>query len=303
MTIINIKDKYKIKVRKKFQRNLEIIQEEYILISYINKYFLKDSFNNKSGFGDIYNIIDNNENEYIIKIQKEKIKKKNYILREYKIYCELEGCGYISKYYDYFQYQKIKCLVLIKFDIDLKKLFYKDRIFYLTKRMSFYVKIFQIFEDMHNRKIIHGDIKFSNIMYNYKEDKIYLIDFGCSKKWDKNNTEKRITGTLRYASLNAHIGDCINNNNDIESLLYSILEIEIYPENLLWKGYYKKYDSILKKWYRIYRLKKAFLSLPYEKPRTMINLFKYYATQKEIKEKVNYNEYIKIIIRDMNKIY
>ena len=300
--IININDKYKIKVKKKFKTNLKIIKEECVLTSNINKYFLKESIYTKSGFGDISNIIDNNENEYIVKIQKEKIKKQNYILKEYKIYCELEGCGYISKYYDYFQYQELRCLVLIKFDIDLKKLFYKDRVFYLTKRMSFYVTIFGILEDMHKRKIIHGDIKFSNIMYNYKEDKIYLIDFGCSKKWE-NVTEKRISGTLRYASINAHLGNSINNHNDIESLLYSILEIEIYPQSLLWKGYYKKNDTTMKKWNRIYKLKKAFLSL-YDKPMNMAYLFKYYNFEKEInKEEIDYNEYIKIIIRDMYKMY
>jgi|TARA_B100001971_G_scaffold196188_1_gene203733 casein kinase 1 alpha len=300
---ININDKYKIKVKKKFKTNLQIIKEECVLTSYINKYFLKESIYTKSGFGDISNIIDNNENEYIIKIQKEKIKRKNYILKEYKIYCELEGCGYISEYYDYFEYQQLRCLVLMKFDIDLKKLFYKDRIFYLRKRMNFYVTIFEILEDMHNRKIIHGDIKFSNIMYNYKEDKIYLIDFGCSRKWDNKLTERRISGTLRYASLNAHIGDSVNNHNDIESLLYSMLEIEIYPEKLIWKGYYKKYDTTMKKWSRIYRLKKLFLLHNYNKPRSMINLFKYYALREENEEKVNYNEYIKMIVRDMNKMY
>ena len=300
---ININDKYKIKVKKKFKTNLKKIKEEYALTSYINKYFLKENIYNKSGFGDIYNIIDNNENEYVIKIQKEKIKKKNYVFKEYKIYFELEGCGYISEYYDYFQYKKLRCLVLIKFDIDLKKLFYKDRLFYLKKRNGFYVTIFEILEDMHNREIIHGDIKFSNIMYNYKEDKIYLIDFGCSIKIDENVTKKKISGTLRYASLNAHLGNSINYHNDIESLLYSILEIEIYPRSLLWKGHYKKIETTMKKWNRIYKLKVAFLSL-YNKPINMVYLFKYYNFEKEIyKEEINYNEYIKIIKRDMNKLY
>lgn len=300
MNITNIKDIYKIKKVSKYKTNLKKIKEE----SKLNKYFLKDYCNNKSGFGDIFVVIDKDETEYIMKIQKQKIKKKNYILREYEIYEHLKGYENISQYHDYFVCSSLRCLVIEKFDIDLKELYSKEKIFFYSKQHDFITKIFKILEYIHNRDIIHGDIKLSNIMYNFQQDKIYMIDFGCSRIWEKKYVQfeknRRIYGTLRYASLNAHLGNRINNFNDIESLLYSILEIELHPKKLLWRGQSRKTNSIIERWDKIYKIKKKYMEY-YKKPRNMINLFKYYKCQKETEylrtniTQVNYDNYIKII--------
>ena len=298
---MNIKyPKTQLKIKKKYRPNLKKIKEE----SQLNKYFLKNFCNVKSGFGDIFIVIDKDENEYIMKVQKNKIKKRNYILKEHKIYEHLKGYKNISQFYDYFECKSLRCLVLEKFDIDLKKLYNKDRIFFYKKQSEFIAKIFKILEDIHNLDIIHGDVKFSNIMYNFKEDKLYMIDFGCSRLWEKKYIQfeknKRISGTLRYASLNAHKGNCINNFNDIESLLYSILEVKLYPRQLLWKGQSKRVDSILERWDRIYKIKKRYLE-NYKKPKSMEKVFKYYKCQIETRYmfkniiQVNYDKYIELI--------
>jgi len=297
---MNIKyPKMKFKKKKKYKPSLKKIKEE----SKLNKYYIKDFCDNKSGFGDIFVVIDEYQNEYIMKIQKKKIKRKNYILKEYEIYEHLKGYKNISQYHDYFVCSALRCLVIEKFDIDLKKLYNKDRIFFYSKQVKFIAKIFKILEDIHNLDIIHGDIKFSNIMYNYKEDKLYMIDFGCSRIWEKKNIlfekNKRISGTLRYASLNAHMGYCVNNFNDIESLLYSILEIEVYPEQLLWKGKSKN-NNLLERWDKIYKIKKRYLEF-YRKPKSMRKIFKYYKCQKETSYmrkniiQVNYDKYIQLL--------
>lgn len=300
MIMLNIKDKYKIKKVVKYKTNLKKIKEE----SKLNKYFLKDFCNNKSGFGDIFVVIDKDENEYIMKIQKKKIKKKNYILQEYEIYEHLKGYKNISQYHDYFVCNSLRCLVIEKFDIDLKNLYNNDRIFFYSKQNEFIAKIFKILEHIHNRDIIHGDVKFANIMYNFKEDKLYMIDFGCSRMWGKKYIQfeknKRISGTLRYASLNAHMGNCINNYNDIESLLYSILEIELYPKQLLWRGKSRNANGVIERWDKIYKIKKKYLE-SYRKPSSMEKVFKYYKCQKETSymrkniTRVNYDNFIKLI--------
>lgn len=68
---------------------------------------------------------------------------------------------------------------------------------------------------MHNRKFIHRDIKPENFLLGTYEkcNKIYVIDFGLSKKFiQKNGTHipykdnKSLTGTPRYASINNHLG-------------------------------------------------------------------------------------------------
>ena len=296
MNISNIKDKYKIRKVLKYKTNLKQIKEE----SKLNKYFLKFFCDNKSGFGDIFVVIDKDENEYIMKIQKQKIKKRNYILQEYEIYEHLKGYDKISQYHDYFVCSNLRCLVIEKFDIDLKNLYNKDRIFFYSKQQEFIAKIFKILENIHNRDVIHGDVKFSNIMYNYKEDEIYMIDFGCSRMWEEKYIQfeknKRISGTLRYASLNAHMGNCINNYNDIESLLYSILEIELYPKQLLWRGRSRKANGLIERWSKIYKIKKKYLE-SHIKPRSMEKVFKYYKYQKKKtnENQVNYDNFIKLI--------
>jgi len=299
MKNINIESPLKIKIKEIFKPNLKKIKEE----SQIGKYFLKNIYDIKSGFGDIFLVINNNEDEYIMKVQKKKIKNKNYILQEYEIYKHLEGSEYISKYIDYFTcHNTLHCLILIKYDIDLKKLFNKDRIFFYSKQKKIIKRILKILEDIHNRGVVHGDIKFSNIMYNYQEDKIYIIDFGCSRFLDRKFSlkKKRISGTLRYASLDSHKGICDNNLNDIESLLYSILEIEIYPRELLWKGRYKKYHSTMGRWDKIYEIKRIFLEKP-KVPKKMKKIFKYYKCRQNTKYmrrnniKFNYDDYINLL--------
>jgi serine/threonine protein kinase len=180
--------------------------------------------------------------------------------------------------------------------------------FFYKYHKKILTKIFKILEDIHNIGVIHGDIKFANFMYNFKEDKIYIIDFGCSCVWRKKFIEhtkknRRITGTLRYASINAHKGIQLNNYNDIESLLYAILEIEMYPRKLIWKGVASN-KSTIDRWDLIYDIKKKLLrNYKNIRPKKIRRLFKYYVEKSNsihrYENVVNYDEFIKII----DKIY
>ena len=68
-------------------------------------------------------------------------------------------------------------------------------------------------EYLHSKCIIHRDIKPENFMFGIKNKihHLYLIDFGLSKHYfhDKHvpiRTRLNLTGTARYASINAHRG-------------------------------------------------------------------------------------------------
>eukprot|EP00747_Dinoflagellata_sp_TGD_P170833 gnl/TRDRNA2_/TRDRNA2_203422_c0_seq1.p1 gnl/TRDRNA2_/TRDRNA2_203422_c0~~gnl/TRDRNA2_/TRDRNA2_203422_c0_seq1.p1 ORF type:complete len:346 (-),score=79.12 gnl/TRDRNA2_/TRDRNA2_203422_c0_seq1:140-1177(-) len=88
----------------------------------------------------------------------------------------------------------------------------------------------QRLEYLHSRGFIHRDIKPENFMFGVKGKvhHIYLIDFGLSKKyWDKEHIPPRsklsLTGTARYASINAHKGCEQSRRDDLEAIGHMFL--------------------------------------------------------------------------------
>merc|ERR1711904_397504 len=77
-------------------------------------------------------------------------------------------------------------------------------------------QVLQRIEWMHSKGFVHRDIKPENFMFGVKEKihHVYIIDFGLSKMyWDKQRNHHNLlrqklslTGTARYASINAHRG-------------------------------------------------------------------------------------------------
>jgi casein kinase 1 alpha len=71
-------------------------------------------------------------------------------------------------------------------------------------------------EFVHNKNFIHRDIKPDNFLMGIGRhcNKLFLIDFGLAKKFRDSRTrqhipyreDKNLTGTARYASINAHLG-------------------------------------------------------------------------------------------------
>jgi serine/threonine protein kinase len=77
-------------------------------------------------------------------------------------------------------------------------------------------QMLQRIEQVHRRNYIHRDIKPDNFLMGLGPDShiVNLIDFGLAKKYRdaKSQTHipyrenRNLTGTARYASLNAHLG-------------------------------------------------------------------------------------------------
>lgn len=113
-------------------------------------------------------------------------------------------------------------------------------------------------EYVHKFKYIHRDIKPDNFVMGCGENanKVYIIDFGLSKKYiDQNGKHirncsgKSLTGTARYASINALEGFEQSRRDDMESLFY--VWIYCLRGRLPWMGLpntgKRKYEAILNK--------------------------------------------------------
>ena len=117
-----------------------------------------------------------------------------------------------------------------------------------------------ILQYIHERHIIHRDIKPDNFAMGAEELNayLYLLDFGLAKKYRSSKTleqiplvnNKKLTGTARYASIHALEGFEQSRRDDLESLGYVL--IYFLKGNLPWQGLRvktkeEKYRKILEK--------------------------------------------------------
>ncbi|URE34040.1 CK1 includes the casein kinase 1 kinases [Musa troglodytarum] len=110
------------------------------------------------------------------------------------------------------------------------------------------IEAISILEKMHSKGYVHGDVKPENFLFGppgtSEEKKLFLVDLGLATKWKDSATGLHVEydqrpdvfrGTVRYASVHAHLGRTASRRDDLESLAYTL--IFLLRGRLPWQGY------------------------------------------------------------------
>lgn len=104
------------------------------------------------------------------------------------------------------------------------------------------IHMIECIKALHKKGYIHRDIKPSNFLIRPdRHNPICLIDFGLSRKYISETGDIKVprkkpgyTGTVRYASVNAHEENDLSRKDDLISWLYTMVELS--TGSLPWPG-------------------------------------------------------------------
>ncbi|GAB1598785.1 casein kinase I [Argonauta hians] len=196
-------------------------------------------------FGDIYLGINiTNGEEVAVKMESIKARHQQ-LLYESKLYKILQGGIGIPRVRWYNQERDYNVLVMDLLGPSLEDLFnFCSRRFTMKTVLMIADQMIARLDFVHSRNFIHRDIKPDNFLMGIGRhcNKLFIIDFGLAKKYRDGRTrehipyreDKNLTGTARYASINAHLGIEQSRRDDLESLGYVLMYFN--RGSLPWQG-------------------------------------------------------------------
>ena len=211
----------------------------------------------QGSFGSIYKA-EYNGNYYALKFEK---KENNIGLLENEAiimnYLKGPHIPYVNSFGTNSNYNILVMQLLGK---SLENIFEEKKVFSVKTVSMLGYQFISILEYLHNRHIIHRDIKPDNFVMGLNDlsQYVYILDFGLAKKYRSSRTleqfpfvnRRKITGTARYASINALRGYEQSRRDDLESVGYVL--VFFLKGRLPWMGMQAKtkehkYKKILQK--------------------------------------------------------
>ena len=212
----------------------------------------------EGSFGKVYKAIYNNE-YFALKMEEASL-EHNLLEKESTILQYLQEGFNIPKFEKYGYCKEHNILVMQLLDKSLDDFLNKLKTFSIKTTAMIGYQMINILQKIHDKHIIHRDVKPDNFAMGRKEYNaiLYIIDFGLAKKFRSSKTlkqlpltkRKSLTGTARYASINALQGYEQSRRDDLESVGYSLMYFlrgNLPWQNIKIKNKKDKYNKILNK--------------------------------------------------------
>lgn len=196
----------------------------------------------KGAFGVVTLMKDPKDNKvYAVKTESE-TSSVPQLAYEFKVYKKLRGTPGVPLAYALWNMDGKVCMAMQPLGPSLERVIKSVTLWDVTQWL--FPKALNAVESVHRQMFIHRDIKPENLLLGpsgLDSQEVYLVDFGLSKRYRMGDQDhipyregKRLTGTVRYASIHTHLGEEQSRRDDLESLGYVM--VYLVKRHLPWMG-------------------------------------------------------------------
>jgi serine/threonine protein kinase len=203
-----------------------------------NKYTLLNKIGEGS-FGSIYKAVNcRTREEVAIKVERIEF-GANLLKNESTIYQYLLGTSGIPQVKWYGKDEENYYMVIPLLGKSLDQLLKDKLVFSLKLVYQIGIQILYLLKSLHEKGLVHRDIKPDNFLLGNNSKQLFLIDFGLCKTYIKDEKHvvmkqsKGLIGSLTYCSIHAHQHMELSRRDDLESLGYMLTYFSL--GNLPWR--------------------------------------------------------------------